>query len=272
MYQYLDSEMFEKAYAIACLGVTDSDWYALGVTALNSLEFNIAYAAFSKTKKMQLVEMVSEIEDKLKTGEFSKEACRATAAAAMGKLRDAAKLYQKAGLQHEALNMYSDLRMFDSAQEFIASGNNQDKKALLRKRAEWAKSLGEPRAAAEMFLSAGDLNKAIQIISEHGWIDMLIKVGRQLDKAERESLSLIAKKLRQLGATHGAAEIYGRLGDDIDVADVLVDAQAWSDAFELVERNSKLKSRVYGPYARWLAENGRFSEAQKGSLLIFGMI
>lgn len=142
--------------------------------------------------------------------------------------------------------------------------NFQDRTVLLRRRAEWAKSLGEPRAAAEMFLSAGDVDRAISIIAEYGWIDMLIKVGRQLDKADRDNLSMIAKKLRQLGASHGAAEIFSRLGDDPDVADVLVDAQAWPEAFELAERNPKLKSRVYGPYARWLAETGRFSEAQEG--------
>ncbi|XP_001602472.1 intraflagellar transport protein 122 homolog [Nasonia vitripennis] len=263
MYQCLEAEMFDKAYAIACLGVADSDWFALGVAALDHLEFGIAYEAFARTKKLRYVEIVSEIEEKLKSGEWGREACMATAAAAMGRLREAAKLYQKAGLQQQALDMYSDLRMFDIAQEFIATGNSQDRTTLLRRRAEWAKSLGEPRAAAEMFLSAGDVQRAIKIISEYGWIDMLIKVGRQLDKAERDSLSTIAKKLRQLGATHGAAEIFSRLGDDPDVADVLVDAQAWHEAFELAERNPKLKARVYGPYARWLAETGRFSEAQK---------
>lgn len=134
----------------------------------------------------------------------------------------------------------------------------------MRRRAEWAKSLGEPRAAAEMFLSAGDVTRAINIIAEYGWIDMLIKVGRQLDKAERENLSIIAKKLKQLGSTHAAAEVFSRLGDDPDVADVLVEAQAWPEAFEIAERNPLLKSRVYGPYARWLAETGRFSEAQEG--------
>lgn len=115
-----------------------------------------------------------------------------------------------------------------------------------------------------MFFSAGDIQRAINIIAEYGWIDMLIKVGRQLDKSDRDNLSLIAKILKQLGATHGAAEIFSRLGDDPDVADVLIDAQAWPEAFELAERNPKLKSRVYGPYARWLAETGRFSEAQEG--------
>ncbi|XP_012279174.1 intraflagellar transport protein 122 homolog [Orussus abietinus] len=263
MYQYLELGMFDEAYSIACLGVPEADWLALGIAALDSLELNTAYSAFARIKKLRYIEMVSEVEEKLKSGEWGREACMATAAAAMGRLREAARLYQKAGLQQCALHMYSDLRMFDIAQEFVASGNTQDRTILLRRRAEWAKSLGEPRAAAEMFLAAGDIQRAINIIAEYGWVDMLIKVGRQLDRAERDSLSTIARKLRQLGATHGAAEIFGRLGDDPDVADVLVDAQAWPEAFELAERNPKLKPRVYGPYARWLAETGRFSEAQE---------
>jgi intraflagellar transport protein 122 len=264
MYQYLESKIFDKAFAIACLGVADSDWFTLGVAALDHLEFNIAFEAFARTKKLKYVELVLEIEEKLNSGEWGREACMATAAAAMGKLQEAAKLYQKAGLQQEALNMYSDLKMFEIAQEFLTSENSQDRTVLLRRRAEWAKSLGEPRVAAEMFLSAGDVQRSIKIISEYGWIDMLIKVGRQLDKADRSNLTIIAKKLRYLGSTQGATEIFSRLGDDPDVADVLVDAQAWHEAFELVSKNPKLKSRVYGPYARWLVETGRFSEAQKG--------
>ncbi|XP_029052422.2 intraflagellar transport protein 122 homolog [Osmia bicornis bicornis] len=263
MYQYLDIGLFSHAYNIACLGVADSDWFSLGTAALENLELNIAYAAFARIKNLKYIEVLSEVEEKLKSGEWGKEACMATAAAAMGKLKDAAKLFQKAGLQQYALTMYSDLRMFDIAQEFIVNGNNQDRTILLRRRAEWAKSLGEPRAAAEMFLSAGDIDRAINIIAEYGWIDMLIKVGRQLDKLDRDNLTVIAKKLKNLGATHGAAEIFSRLGDDPDVADVLVEAQAWPEAFELAERNPKLKARIYGPYARWLTETGHFSEAQE---------
>lgn len=48
--------------------------------------------------------------------------------------------------------------------------------------------------------------------------------------------------------TFGATEIFSRLGNDPDVADVLVDAQVWPEAFKLAERNPKLKSRIYGPH------------------------
>lgn len=125
MYQYLDIGLYNHAYDIACLGVAESDWLALGTACLDNLELNIAHSAFARIKKLRYIEIVSEVEEKLKSGEWGREACMATAAAAMGRLRDAAKLYQKAGLQQYALDMYSDLRMFDIAQEFIASGNTQ---------------------------------------------------------------------------------------------------------------------------------------------------
>lgn len=125
MYQYLDIGRFSDAYSIACLGVADNDWLGLGTSALENLELNIAYSCFARIKNLRYIEVLSEVEEKLKSGEWGREACMATAAAAMGKLKDAAKLYQKAGLQQYALTMYSDLRMFDIAQEFIVSGNNQ---------------------------------------------------------------------------------------------------------------------------------------------------
>lgn len=57
-------------------------------------------------------------------------------------------------------------------QEYIGSGDPHDKKLLISKQADWAKSSNEPRAAAEMYISAGENLKAIEIIGEHGWADM----------------------------------------------------------------------------------------------------
>lgn len=58
------------------------------------------------------------------------------------------------------------------AQEFIGSGDPQDKKLLMTKQADWAKSSNEPKAAAEMYISAGEYLKAIDIIGDNGWPDM----------------------------------------------------------------------------------------------------
>ena len=70
------------------------------------------------------------------------------------------------------MEMYSDLRMFDLAQEYLSSDDSVDKNMLIKKKADWAKNINEPRAAAEMYLSAGETLKAIDIMGEHGWVDM----------------------------------------------------------------------------------------------------
>ena len=75
----------------------------------------------------------------------------------------------------------------DLAQDFLGSSgggaDSSDRKNLIRKKADWAAKINEPRAAAEMYLSAGETEKAIDIIGEHGWVDMLVEVGRnRLDK------------------------------------------------------------------------------------------
>ena len=57
-------------------------------------------------------------------------------------------------------------------QEFIGSGDPQDKKLLMTKQADWAKSSNEPKAAAEMYISAGEYLKAIDIIGDNGWPEM----------------------------------------------------------------------------------------------------
>ena len=56
--------------------------------------------------------------------------------------------------------------MFDLANEYLGSGegNDTERKLLIKKKADWAAKINEPRAAAEMYLSAGETIKAIDII------------------------------------------------------------------------------------------------------------
>lgn len=57
-------------------------------------------------------------------------------------------------------------------QEIVKSESSTDKKSLIRKKAEWAKNINDPRAAAEIYLSAGDLLKAVDIAVESRCMDM----------------------------------------------------------------------------------------------------
>lgn len=43
---------------------------------------------------------------------------------------------------------------------------------MARRRAEWARRVNEPKAAAEMYLAAGDVGKAAKLLAESGRRDM----------------------------------------------------------------------------------------------------
>ncbi|NXD37907.1 IF122 protein, partial [Copsychus sechellarum] len=266
MYQYLERKMFKEAYQIACLGVTDADWRELAMEALEGLEFETAKKAFTRVRDLRYLELISSIEDRKKHGENNNDLFLADVFAYQGKFQEAAKLYKRSGHEPLALEMYSDLRMFDHAKEFLGSGDPKDTKMLIKKQADWAKDINEPRAAVEMYLSAGEHMKAIEISGDHGWVDMLIEIARKLDKAEREPLAKCAFYFKQLDNPGYAAETYMKVGDLKALVQLHVETHGWEEAFALCEKHPEFKDEVYVPYAQWLAESDRFEEAQKAFL------
>lgn len=62
-------------------------------------------------------------------------------------------------------------------QDFLGSADPKDTRMLISKQADWARNINEPRAAAEMYLSAGEHVKAVDIIGEHGWVDMWVLIA-----------------------------------------------------------------------------------------------
>ncbi|XP_043934565.1 intraflagellar transport protein 122 homolog [Protopterus annectens] len=263
MYQYLERKMYREAYQIACLGVTDTDWRELAMEALEGLDFETAKKAFIRVRDLRYLELINSIEERKKRGETNNDLFLADVYANQGKFHEAAKLYRKTNNENRALNMYTDLRMFEHAKEFLVSGDPKDTKTLMTKQADWAKNVNEPKTAAEMYLSAGEHMKAIDLIGDNGWIDMLIDLARKLDKAEREPLSKCAFYFKKLQHHGYAAETYMKMGDLKALILLHVDTQHWEEAFALIERHPEFKDYVYVPYAQWLAENDRFEEAQK---------
>ncbi|PNJ37048.1 IFT122 isoform 8 [Pongo abelii] len=245
MYQYLDRKLFKEAYQIACLGVTDTDWRELAMEALEGLDFETA----KKERK--------------KRGETNNDLFLADVFSYQGKFHEAAKLYKRSGHENLALEMYTDLCMFEYAKDFLGSGDPKETKMLITKQADWARNIKEPKAAVEMYISAGEHVKAIEICGDHGWVDMLIDIARKLDKAEREPLLLCATYLKKLDSPGYAAETYLKMGDLKALVQLHVETQRWDEAFALGEKHPEFKDDIYVPYAQWLAENDRFEEAQK---------
>uniref|UniRef100_A0A5F9D4Q2 Intraflagellar transport protein 122 homolog n=1 Tax=Oryctolagus cuniculus TaxID=9986 RepID=A0A5F9D4Q2_RABIT len=290
MYQYLDRKMFKEAYQIACLGVTDTDWRELAMEALEGLEFETAkkkpallllsfppapvlwalgslflwhHQAFTRVQDLRYLELISSIEERKKRGETNNDLFLADVFSYQGKFHEAAKLYKKSGHENLALDMYTDLRMFEYAKDFLGSGDPKETKMLITKQADWARNINEPKAAVEMYISAGEHVKAIELSGDHGWVDMLIDIARKLDKAEREPLLLCAHYFKKLDNPGYAAETYLKMGDLKSLVQLHVETQCWDEAFALGEKHPEFKDDIYVPYAQWLAENDRFEEAQK---------
>lgn len=263
MYQYLERKMFREAYQIACLGVTDLDWKELAMEALEGLDFETAKKAFIRVRDLRYLELINGIEERKKRGDANDDLFLADVYAYQGKFHEAAKLYKKGGQENRAMAMYTDLRMFEYAKDFIASGDPKETKNLITKQADWARNIREPKAAAEMYISAGEHMKAIELSGDHGWVEMLIDIARKLDKAEREPLSKCAYYFKKLQHHGYAAETYMKIGDLKALVLLHVETQHWDEAFLLVEKYPEYKDEVYVPYAQWLAENDRFEEAQK---------
>ncbi|XP_013396252.1 intraflagellar transport protein 122 homolog isoform X2 [Lingula anatina] len=263
MYQYLEKKLFKQAYDVACLGVTDQDWAALAHEAMEGLDFDTAKKAFIRVRELRYLELLHSIEERRRRGETDNHLFLADFYAYQGKFGEAAKLYKRAGQEGKAMNMYTDMRMFEYAKEFVGSGDPADRKMLITKQADWAKNINEPKAAAEMYISAGEYLKAIDIIGDNGWADMMIDVARKLDKADRQALLLCADYLKKMEQYAYAAECYHKMGDSKALMELHVEARHWDEAFALVEKHPEFRNDVYIPYAQWLAENDRFEEAQQ---------
>lgn len=173
MWQFVEAAMFEEAYQVASLGVPACDWEGLAHAALGALQLSVARNAFVKVRNLPWLTLLNELEERQKVQDKSpKEVIQADILAFSGRFREAARLYQKCGQGGKALSMYSDLKMFDLAQEYVKDDGSVDKNELIRLRAEWACSMHEPRAAAELLLSAGETQRAIEIVANQGWTDV----------------------------------------------------------------------------------------------------
>lgn len=85
--------------------------------------------------------------------------------------------------------MYTDLREFVLAKEFMMETDTQDVKQFMTKQADWCKTTNDPTAAmyvtvilktwiimfspvhSAMYVTAGEHMKAIEIMGENGWVD-----------------------------------------------------------------------------------------------------
>ncbi len=91
-------------------------------------------------------------------------------------------------------------------------------------------------------------------------------MSRKLDKTEAEALKKIGNCFYQLQEMEYAIDVFNKIGEYEDILKIYIETKNWSTAFAFIENHSEYESMLYMPYARWLIENDRFVEAQKGTL------
>ncbi|KAK6748591.1 hypothetical protein RB195_001298 [Necator americanus] len=262
LYQYIEKKEYQKAYELACLGVTSEDWEILAKEAIEDLECGIAKKAFARVKDYRSLQLVHEIKEMIAANE-PEYILRGHILCYDGKFHEAAALYRENGDDNRAMQLFTDLHMFDEAQEVMASASGETQRMLMRKRADWAQNSNQPKIAAEMLISSGDLDKAVQLITENDWMDLAINVMRKLERSDVDSLRKLAGYFIRKSEFNLAAKIYGNINDIKAMAQMHVAAGHWTDAFAIADRYPKFVEDVYLPYARHLAERDQFLEAQK---------
>ncbi|KIZ06021.1 hypothetical protein MNEG_1945 [Monoraphidium neglectum] len=125
MFRYLGQKDWEGAYRTACLGVTDADWRALALAALQGSEVEVARRAFVRVRDLGAVELVDRVAAGLRGG-LPQGLLAAEVMAWQGRYQEAARLYVNEGRLDKVLEMFSALRQFDEAKkwadEFARSG------------------------------------------------------------------------------------------------------------------------------------------------------
>ncbi|CAH8841801.1 unnamed protein product [Trichobilharzia szidati] len=277
VYHYLGAGQLTEAYQLACYGLTDPDWKVMGRIALNKLNLKVAKYAYMQLEDILMLTFIQQLEERYKRGEWSDKEPIANSntlialgdiSAYLGYFTEAAGYYTRAGANsggnHKIIDMYTDLRRFEEAREAMtASGDDTgERKLLLAKHADWAKSTNEHRSAAKMYIDAGEYIKAIELSDQHGWTDILLDISRRLDKGDHEYLERCARSLARLGEYAFAADCYAKYGDIENQLNLYVESHNWEEAFSLAEKHRDYTEKVYLPYAHWLAENDKFEEAQ----------
>ncbi|KAH8859092.1 Intraflagellar transport protein 122 like [Schistosoma japonicum] len=268
VYHYLGNSQLNEAYHLGCFGLTEQDWKIIGRLALNKLNLKVAKYAYMQLEDVLILLFIQQLEERYKRGEWTDKdtvnnsnisIVLGDISAYLGNFTEAVVNYNRAsGQQHKIIEMYTDLRRFNEVHEIMSTNCDvNERKLLLAKNADWAKSTNEYREAAKMYIDAGEYIKAIELSDQHGWTDI-----RRLDKGDHEYLERCARSLTRLGEYAFAADCYAKYGDIENQLNLHIESHNWEEAFTLVEKHHVYTRKVYLPYANWLAENDKFEEAQ----------
>ena len=236
-FRFLDRKDFPMAYKLACLGVTEQDWRALGIDALKQKSFRFAKKAFCRIKDLKFIDLceMSEQMDQMKN--LNSNWLEGEILALQGKHKEAATFYIKNEMVDKAVTLLTSLKKFNEANELIKKhgGKKGDGPALdptiLIKQAEYERDSGNWKEAANLYQQANKFKEAIEIFGKKANLDSIMDICRNLDKTKHNSeIILCAKYFRQAGHHTFAKQAYLRLGDLKALMGLHVELHKWEEA------------------------------------------
>ena len=102
-YRFLEIKDYIMAYKVACLGVTEQDWRALGIECLLAKEFNIAKKAFTRIRDLKFIDLTDMSAYQFKMRNLNEFALQGDILAYQGKFKEAANIFNKNGQKEKAL-------------------------------------------------------------------------------------------------------------------------------------------------------------------------
>ena len=121
---YVEQRNFDMAYKVACLGVTETDWRDLGLSALEWNRADIAKRAFIRIRDIHRISFLSIIDqdlvnNRIENGEDRRKFVKAAIHSFHGKYQAAARLYTECRSVEKAMEMFTDLRQFNEAKQWV---------------------------------------------------------------------------------------------------------------------------------------------------------
>jgi len=277
--RYLEVGDWDGAYRVACLGVTADEWRRLAAQAASALATDVARKAYVRLKELPYVDLITSIEHRRRHLQDQPTAAgkapaqdsifQAELMAYQGQHQEAAKAFGRAGQVDLAVQMFTDLRMWEDAKMFAANSSTIDPKDLVRSQAEWHHEVGDWSKAAEMYMSSGDAAKAVALLGDKqpaGWAQQMTSIARDLSTAagNRATLMSCAKFLAGGGEDNAAKAVYIKLDAVDELMALYIRRHRWPEAVALADdpaNRGKFDASMFIPYAEWLAAEHRFDEA-----------
>jgi len=115
-----------------------------------------------------------------------------------GNFFEAAQIYEKIGKLDKAIEIFTDLKQWDKAINYIKKNENNNVNTneiqnriktglmnkLLVKQAEWYNEIGQYKEAGKIYLNIKDYSKSIEIYGKNNCLEELIDICRNLNVEE----------------------------------------------------------------------------------------